>query len=73
MMTLQDCASDGQRELCEILARFFNDEQKLNGRELFVRQGVTVDLLTDRNVKSHGRDLYQRMQLPEETTQPYVA
>jgi hypothetical protein len=73
MMTLQDCASDGERELCEMLARFFNDEQKLKGRELFVRQGVTADLLTDRNVKRHGRDLSQRMQLPEETTQRYVA
>jgi hypothetical protein len=73
MMTLQDCVSDGQRELCEMLARSFNDEQKLKGRELFVRLGVTVDLLTDRNVKRHGRDLYQRMQLPEETTQRYVA
>jgi hypothetical protein len=29
--------------------------------------------LTDRNVKRHGRNLYQRMQLPEETTQRYVA
>lgn len=73
MMRLQDCASDDQRELCEMLGRFFNDEQKFKGRELFVRPGVTVDLLTDRNVKRQGRNLYQRMQLPEETTQRYVA
>jgi hypothetical protein len=73
MMTLQHCVSDAQRELCEMLARSFNDEEKLKGRELFVRLGVTVDLLTDRNVKRHGRDLYQRMQLPEEITQRYVA
>jgi hypothetical protein len=51
MMTLQACTSDGQRELCEMVARFFNDEQKLKNRELFVRQGVTLKLLTDSNVK----------------------
>jgi hypothetical protein len=56
-----------------MLGEVFNDEQKLKGRELFVRRGVTVDLLTDSNVKRHGRYLSQRMQLPEETTQRYVA
>ena len=32
MMTLQDCASDGQRELCEMLARFFNDAEVKGSR-----------------------------------------